>query len=68
MRREQYRELMEMLDAAVNNGFEDEMMEMRPSRIIDDIVDLTGTRSFEDISDDEIHTAIQGWQERQEDL
>ena len=68
MRREQYRELMEMLDAAVNNGFEDEMMEMSAFRIIDEITDLTGTRSFEDVSQDELFNAIQGWQERQEDL
>lgn len=66
MRREQYRELMEMLDAAVYNGFEDEIMEQAPYRIVDEIIDLT--RSFDDVPEDEIHTAIQKWQERQEDL
>lgn len=64
MRRNEYRELMEALDAAVNNGYEEEMELMSPREILADIVDLTGTRTFETIPTDEIERAIQGWQER----
>ena len=68
MHKEQYKYLMEYLEAAINNGFKEEIMEMSPEYIFREILDLTGTREFEDISNDEIHNAIQGWQERQDEM
>jgi len=67
MRTSQYKELMEALDSAVNNGYEEELFAMSAEEVFNDILDLTGTRTFEDVSRDEIIRAIEGWKQKWEE-
>ena len=67
MRSTLYKDLMQHLDAAVNNGYEEFMLESEPEVVLDDLTNSVGERYYEMVSRDEMCRAIQGWQERQDE-
>lgn len=63
MRTTQYQRLMEFLDSYIYQG-EEQVFDMSPDEIRRELVE-TGTRDFDDVGNDELCTAIEGWQGRQ---
>jgi hypothetical protein len=63
MKRGQYITLMHCLDAALNNGFGDELKSQTSKEIIDEIREQTGL-PFDAVPLSEIDEAITKWKER----
>lgn len=69
MRPTLYKDLMETLEAAENNGY-DIVHEMSPEEVLEDMyenIDEKFMRRFDEVPEAEILTAIEGWQKRQEE-
>jgi hypothetical protein len=64
MRKDEYRELMTILDTMAEQGLEDELMDLPTYRVLD-MIDLP--RKFEGIERYDLENAIRHWQEQRED-